>query len=255
MTENIPTQLFDNGHKGVLNSPTYINNFRKVYGSDYPDVGQYGYLTKKELERMAKRFDADCNLVDLACGTGGPGSWIAHKVGATLIGIDISPEAIKNAQRYSTKQITFIEGDISNTSFPDNNFDGATCIDGFIFTPDKPTAFREANRIIKKGSYLVFTSWDRETSPPLYPPPIRDHRPMLKDAGFEIVTYDVNTKDEDKRRELYLLNIESADALMEEMGEESANVILGEARLSTGEADGIDHTKNSKRIFVEVLKM
>ena len=54
--------------------------------------------------------------------------------------------------------------------------------------PDKAGALREIARILKPGARFAFTNWDRDRTPPGYPPPLGDHRPLLEEAGFAVAS-------------------------------------------------------------------
>jgi 2-polyprenyl-3-methyl-5-hydroxy-6-metoxy-1,4-benzoquinol methylase len=68
-----------------------------VYGDDYPvEADPRSYVTLSELHRIAfeLRVGPGQSIVDLGCGHGGPGLWVARETGATLVGIDQSRRAI-----------------------------------------------------------------------------------------------------------------------------------------------------------------
>ncbi|WP_354531947.1 class I SAM-dependent methyltransferase [Nakamurella sp. UYEF19] len=44
-------------------------------------------------------------LIDLGCGMGGPGQWIARESGAHLVGIDLSQAAVEAATTAATPAI------------------------------------------------------------------------------------------------------------------------------------------------------
>jgi SAM-dependent methyltransferase len=45
--------------------------------------------------------------------------------------------------------------------FQDETFDAVVCQFGAMFFPDKPKAFSEARRVLKKGGSYIFNVWDR----------------------------------------------------------------------------------------------
>src|SRR5579864_3298225 len=74
----------------------------EVFGSEYPrGVDPYSFISVRELERIAAevRVSGDEVLVDLGCGRGGPGLWVAAATHARLIGIDIAANALDAARR------------------------------------------------------------------------------------------------------------------------------------------------------------
>ncbi|MGO9603971.1 MAG: class I SAM-dependent methyltransferase [Candidatus Binataceae bacterium] len=129
-------------------------------------------------------------IADLGCGRGGPGQWIARTTGAALVGIDFSPIALEQARarprRVGIANCSFQQGSFQATGLDSASIDGAFSIDVIWAIPDKRVGFVETARILKPDARFVFTDWERELSPPGYPAPVRDHRPLLEEAGFEV---------------------------------------------------------------------
>ena len=69
--------------------------------------------------------------------------------------------------------------------------------------PDKRAGFAETARILKPGARFVFTDWERDLSPPGYPPPVSDHRPLLQTAGFEVELRQLRPHADSLRRAFY----------------------------------------------------
>src|SRR5215472_12692922 len=91
---------FDAIFAGIAESETLSAIWREVYREDYPrDATPFSFVTIPELRWLATALNVDKgrSLVDLACGRGGPGLWVAKEVGAALIGIDASVVAIAAA--------------------------------------------------------------------------------------------------------------------------------------------------------------
>src|SRR5690242_8885443 len=71
-----------------------------AFGGEYPEeAATDGYITRSELRQMAEalRVRPGDPIVDLGCGRGGPGQWIAQSTAASLLGIDFSEVAIARA--------------------------------------------------------------------------------------------------------------------------------------------------------------
>jgi len=79
-------------------SESYRDIFRKVYGDDYPEeINPDSFVTITDLRTIAKKLNigSEKSFIDLGCGRGGPGLWIARETGANYIGIDFSENAIE----------------------------------------------------------------------------------------------------------------------------------------------------------------
>jgi ubiquinone/menaquinone biosynthesis C-methylase UbiE len=242
-------------------SPTYRANFRAVYGAEYPEeVAPLSFVTMTLLRRIAQAVSLGpgATLIDLGCGRGGPGLWVARETGAALVGMDLSGAAVEQASRRVKEfnvegRADFEVGDLTALRFADQTFDAAMSIDVLWMVPDKLAALREIARILKPQRRFAFTNWDFARFPPDYPPPVGDHRPLLREAGFTIEAYEEIPEAEAKQRAFYERNLAAKDALIREMGE-AAQALIDDARRSLGLADGTDYLAHSRRIFVVARK-
>ena len=103
-------------------------------------------------------------LVDLGCGRGGPGLWLAREAGALLLGVDFSPVAVGQAgQRAAVFGLAgrarFAVGDLAGTGLPAAAGNAVVSIDAFHFAADPAAAAAEARRILQPGRRLVLTNW------------------------------------------------------------------------------------------------
>ena len=239
-------------------SPTRQRIKRAVYGDAYPvEADPRGYVTLTELRAVARdlRVGPEQTFVDLGCGPGGPGLWVARATGAALVGLEVSSAGVAQASERAgalgvTDRARFQAADLSSTGLPDASFDAAMSIDVLWAVPDKLGALREIARILKPSARLAFTNWDRDLSPPGYLPPLGDHRPLLRQAGFEIETYQLQPGAEDLRRAVYEAFVAAEHDFIREMGEEGARKVMFEAKGTLGLVDGTDYLAHSRRIYV-----
>lgn len=170
---------------------------RAVYGGEYPDeVTPYSFATRSELGRIARELGVASGrrIVDLGCGEGSAGLWVARETGASLIGVDVSSVAIARARARIPHfgcegRADFAVEDFVATGLPAESLDGAMSIDVLWVVPDKAAALREVARILRPGARFVFATWDFAASPP-GGPQVADHRPLLRDAGFATEAYE-----------------------------------------------------------------
>jgi ubiquinone/menaquinone biosynthesis C-methylase UbiE len=243
-------------------SPTHRTIFREVYGADYPEEAvPFSYITMTLLRRMAQALAVGpgATLIDLGCGRGGPSLWVARETGASLVGVDLSSVAVEHAARRPTEfgvegRARFEVGDLTALRFADGTFDAAMSVDVLWTVPNRLAALSEVARIVKPGARFVFTNWDRDLAPPGTPPPVNDHRPLLREAGFAIETYEDIPEAELQRRAIYERYVASQEALEHEMGAEAARALQFEARRALGLIDGVDYLRHSRRIFVVVRR-
>ena len=80
-------ELFNTLFEGWVNSPTVRQIWRRVYGENYPEEADpMSSVTLTDLRRIAQDIHVGPSqtFVDLGCGCGGPGLWVARETGANL---------------------------------------------------------------------------------------------------------------------------------------------------------------------------
>jgi ubiquinone/menaquinone biosynthesis C-methylase UbiE len=102
------------------------------------------------------RIDPNGTIVDLGCGTGGAGLWIARELGTKLIGIDLSVTGVANASKRAAElgfgeRVHFQEGDITATGLSPASSDGAISLDVLALVRDKTAAINEVARIAESN--------------------------------------------------------------------------------------------------------
>src|SRR5438309_3784547 len=64
-----------------------------------PEVDPFSFITLDGLLEIAGHLEP-CRgglILDLACGRGGPGLWLARRLRVALVGVDFSPVGIEHA--------------------------------------------------------------------------------------------------------------------------------------------------------------
>lgn len=92
-------------------------------------------------------------LLDIACGSGYAAALAAAR-GAEVTGVDVTPALLEIA-RERTPNGTFLEGEMDALPLPASRFDVVTCVNGFQFALDPPTAFAEAARVLVPGGRMA----------------------------------------------------------------------------------------------------
>jgi ubiquinone/menaquinone biosynthesis C-methylase UbiE len=235
--------------------------YLEAFGEEYPaDEATDGYITRSELREMvaALHVGPGDKIADLGCGRGGPGQWIASATGAELVGIDFSAVALEQARARARRPgITFSYqiGSFETTGLDSASVDGAMSIDVIWAIPDKEAGFAETARILKSGARFVFTDWERDLSPPGYPAPVSDHRPLLEATGFEVERRQLRPHADAMRRAFYEKMLARQRELLRELDEKTAESNLREARAWLGQLDGVDYMQHSRRVLMAARKL
>lgn len=228
------TELFTS----VFDSPPSAVQARvwaEVYGSEYPaELEPYSYITRTELSRFVDHLslgDGD-TVVDVGCGRGGPGLWVAAATGASLLGVDISPTAVAEAGQRATAlglgdRARFMVGTFDAIPADAGETAGLMSIDALLFAPDKAAALAEFSRVLRPGGRLVATTWDYSSQPAGRPPQLADHRPLLTEHGFSVMLYEETADWEANHRRTNDLMLASVDELAAESGEDPDEVRRG----------------------------
>lgn len=151
-------------------SPTLRRIWREhVTGPDYPE--EFAHISFIEHSPKASISPGQV-LVDLACGAGGPGLWVAKQSGAGLAGRDLSPVAAERATERAAAlgmkdRAEFGQGSFEQTGIADQSADAAMTVDALQYAPDKMKALAEAVRFLRRGGRFAFapSSWTPTASP------------------------------------------------------------------------------------------
>ena len=145
------------------------------------------------------------SLLDVGSGIGGPARWFAGRFGCRVTGIDLTPEFVEVARHLTRlvgldERVRFETGNALAMPFPDASFDGATSMNVSMNIADKSALYREIDRVLKPGGWLVLSEIAQgEGGAPDYPTPWArtagasflatpdETRHGLVAAGFEVV--------------------------------------------------------------------
>src|SRR5918996_1406299 len=103
-------------------------------------------------------------LLEIAAGTG----ILTRALDRTLppsvdiVATDISRHMLAyGASKCASRRTWWQYADATALPFRDSTFDRVVCQFGVMFFPDKPAAFKELRRIMKRGGCLTFSTWHR----------------------------------------------------------------------------------------------
>jgi SAM-dependent methyltransferase len=142
-----PAAEFDSEFAAADRSPGLRRVWQRAAPDLPPEIEPYSFVSVALLGHLADALalSPGTTLVDLGCGRGGPGLWLAQSRGAALIGVDFSAVAVQQATDRAARfglatQARFMVGDLAATGLADGVADAVVSIDALHFAAD-PTAW------------------------------------------------------------------------------------------------------------------
>lgn len=176
------------------------------------DQDHYGGLAANDALAKAARIAIGSKVVDLCAGLGGPARYIAHRFGAIVTGVELTPARVAGAAELSRRvglqgQVRIVEGNVMELPLPDASQDAVISQEALLHVPDVARAFGEAHRVLCAGGRIAFTNWvvhrplseaqrqllwDGMAAATLIG--IEKHAELLRGAGFEIEAVEDETE-------------------------------------------------------------
>jgi sarcosine/dimethylglycine N-methyltransferase len=177
------------------------------------DQDHYGGLGANDALAECARIGKDTRVADFCAGLGGPARYLAHRHGADVTGIELTPARVKGAEVLTRRvglqdRVRIIEGNVMQVPLSDVSMDAVVSQEAMLHVPDKKRALTEAFRILKPGGRIAFTDWvahrplsatDKELMwqgmavTELYTLPV--YTDLVRDAGFIITSVEDLTGD------------------------------------------------------------
>ncbi len=212
-----------------------------IFAEDLPDeIDPFSFITLSGLEDIVAWLDVSPGslLVDLACGRGGPGLWLARRTGAELVGVDFSAVGIEHAQQRAKNlahdlTTRYFVADAASTGLPDGGADGLVCVDAIQLMTHRGDVMREVRRVLKPGARAAFTTWEE-------PDRLADLAGLFEKVGLETVLVEERSEWLERERTIFeRAQLESAahdDPGLKGLAEEAERVlpVLDRARRVLG---------------------
>ena len=242
---------FENLYACRRNTKTFEEINRKVFGDVYAGdtVDPCGFSTLEDLQRLYdysglnENGSSDKKIIDLACGRGGAGLWLARKTGAELFGLDLSENAIEDAEKRIPEfgmegRARFQAADIRKIPAESAMYDYAMCVDSLFIIPDKDAVLREIYRILKPGGGFACLTWEVHRAYAVH-----DYRPLLTKAAFDVECYEEVPGWRERQKGMHEELLANRQRLIDEMGEKAASVWFHCAEYE------LEHLHQMRRVF------
>jgi sarcosine/dimethylglycine N-methyltransferase len=168
------------------------------------DQDHYGGLAANDALAAQARIAEGSRVADFCAGLGGSARYLAHRYGAAVTGIELTPARVAGAEQLTRlvglqDRVRVLEGDVMQVQLPDGSMDVVVSQEAFLHVPDLGAVLGQARRVLRPGGRLAFTNWvahrplsdaDRELMwqgmavRTLYS--LDAHRDLLEQAGFAV---------------------------------------------------------------------
>ena len=119
--------------------------------------GQYVQHFENEMTMSLTDVKPGMYIADIGCGTGLYTQELC-RLGAKVVGVDISPEMLEIAARKThnyADSVKFIQGDATALPFDDNSFDRVFSITAMEFFEEPQLCLHEMYRILRPGGHMI----------------------------------------------------------------------------------------------------
>lgn len=111
---------------------------------------------------MALNWVSQLDVLDAACGEG-YGSHILAQKARSVVGVDLSNEAIDHArQTYQQENLRFIQSNVLDLEFEDNSFDVVVSFETLEHLSEHEALIKEFNRVLKPSGVLLISTPDKK---------------------------------------------------------------------------------------------
>jgi SAM-dependent methyltransferase len=130
-------------------------------------------------------------ILDLGCGLGGPGAWLARHSGARVVGVDVMMESVRGL-RSLFPELHAAVSSMRMLPFRNETFDAAWSLGALEMVADKAGATAEMGRVLRPGAPVVVYDFVLAGAPAEHIPqadrfsPPEDTVQCLENAGFEL---------------------------------------------------------------------
>jgi SAM-dependent methyltransferase len=120
----------------------------------------YDHLTRY---RLAERYVSGKSAIDLGCGVG-YGAYLLAKVVRSIVGVDLSKEAIAHAaESYQAPNLHFEVGNVASLPYKDGSFEAAVSFEVIEHMEHPEELVLEAKRLLKKDGVFVVSTPNKQT--------------------------------------------------------------------------------------------
>lgn len=171
------------------------------------DQDHYGGLAATDELAQAAQVGKGSRVADFCAGLGGTVRYLAHKYGADVTGIELTPARVLGARELTRRvgldgAARIVAGNVMEVPLADASVDVVVSQEAFCHVPDVKRAVAEAFRVLGRGGRLAFTDWianqplgaadaqlmwDGMAIQPLRS--IGEYRGLVESVGFRVISH------------------------------------------------------------------
>jgi ubiquinone/menaquinone biosynthesis C-methylase UbiE len=237
------------GYDTVYNAWSSSAAFHDMWARNAVDgeiASGFEHLNFARLSELGRLRDAlnlyrGDRVIDLACGAGGPGAWVAQETETVLFGVDLSTVGTRLArQRAGARRLSgagFVVGSVDHLPVATACAAGVMSLDSLQYVPDKRATFAEVVRVLVQGGRLAFTAFEVDPErvrgvPVLGVDPTPDYAALLRDVGLVVETYEETPGWHDRMVAAYSAVVASDAELRPQLGDDAMDALTLEMALT-----------------------
>ena len=151
-----------NSTYGKFTDPILVEIRNEAFGKD---IGQNSWITAAEVQRLLQwlKLGPASQLLEVACGSGGPALYVAETIGCNICGVDNNENGIATARQASSQKgfagkVRFEVADANGRlPFDAESFDAILCMDAVNHLTNRLQVLSEWHRLLKRGGRFLYT--------------------------------------------------------------------------------------------------
>ena len=160
MSEDAEGSVADGKLRSASTDPAEVRALYDAWADRYDgDLDAWDYRTPRDVAELLRDAQPDAaRVLDVGCGTGRSGHALRAAGFGSIVGCDISPNALAHAEATGAYEAV-VEVDLQKlpTPFSDDAFDALCCVGVLTYLPDTEAALREFFRLVRAGGTVVFS--------------------------------------------------------------------------------------------------
>jgi SAM-dependent methyltransferase len=153
----VNTELSDNQAEHTLRTREAYDRLAAVWSSTTDEGPFNGFLERPALRSLVPGDLRGATVLDAGCGSGAQAQWLMEQ-GADVVGVDVSPRMIEEAERRCAGRGRFLVADLAEPLPLDpGSLDGITCSLALHYLADWGVPLRSFASALRPGGWAVIS--------------------------------------------------------------------------------------------------